>query len=116
MTGDSPYRLRVERRADGWTAQAERREDGARFGPEIVGATEGDAVERAWAWLGWQAGHARALEALQQAERAYHRAIAGTAFAAATDSPAAGDLQRDLLDAVDTARRELDRIRARNPL
>ena len=115
MTGDRAYRLRVERRADGWTAQAERVEDGARFGPEIAGATEADAAERAWAWLGWQAEHARALDTLQQAERAYHRAIAGTAFAA-TESPAAGDLQRDLLDAVDTARRELDRIRARNPL
>jgi len=116
MTEERPYRLRVEQRTDGWTAQAERRENGERFGPEIAGASESDAVERAWAWLGWQAEHARALETLQQAERAYHRAIAGTAFAAPTEHPAAGDLQRELLDAVDAARRELDRIRARNPL
>ena len=64
-------------------------------------------------WLEWQREHAAALEALQQAERAYHRTIAGSAFASPTEGPSAIELQKESLDAVEAARVRLDEIRAR---
>jgi hypothetical protein len=66
-------------------------------------------------WLEWQREHAAALEALQQAQRAYHRTIAGSAFANPTEGPSAIELQRESLDAVEAARVRLDEIRGRRP-
>ncbi len=66
-------------------------------------------------WLAWQREHAAALEALQQAQRAYHRTIAGSAFAGPTHGPGAIDAQKESLDAVDAARVRLDGIRHRRP-
>lgn len=66
-------------------------------------------------WQEWQREHTAALEALQQAQRAYHRTIAGSAFASATEGPSATEIQKESLDAVEAARVRLDEIRARRP-
>jgi hypothetical protein len=66
-------------------------------------------------WLEWQREHAAALEALQQAQRAYHRTIAGSAFASPTEGPSPVEMQKESLDAVEAARVRLDEIRARQP-
>ena len=66
-------------------------------------------------WLAWQREHAAALEALQQVQRAYHRTIAGSAFASATEGPSAAELQKESLDAVEAARVRLDEIRLSKP-
>ncbi len=71
--------------------------------------------EKSDAWLAWQREHSVALEALQQAQRAYHRTIAGSAFASATEGPSAIDMQKESLDAVEAARVRLDDIRTRQP-
>ena len=66
-------------------------------------------------WGGWQREHAEALTALQEAQRAYHRTIAGSAFASPTEGPSPIEMQKEALDAVETARRHLDEVRARQP-
>ena len=66
-------------------------------------------------WLEWQGEHTAALEALQQAQRAYHRTIAGSAFASPTEGPSAIELQKESLEAVEAARIRLDGVRARKP-
>ena len=66
-------------------------------------------------WTAWQREHTAALEALQQAQRAYHRTIAGSAFARPTEGPTAIELQQESLRAVEAARVRLDQIRARQP-
>ena len=66
-------------------------------------------------WLEWQREHTAALEALQQAQRGYHRTIAGSAFASPTEGPTAIELQKESLDVVEAARVRLDEIRARRP-
>ena len=71
--------------------------------------------EKSQAWVEWQAEHAAALEALQQAQRAYHRTNAGSAFASPTEGPSAVEMQKESLDAVESARVRLDEIRGRRP-
>ena len=66
-------------------------------------------------WAGWQREHAEALTALQEAQRAYHRTIAGSAFASPTEGPSPIEMQKEALDVVETARRHLDEVRARQP-
>ena len=66
-------------------------------------------------WLEWQREHTAALEALQEVQRAYHRTIAGSAFASPTDGPTAIELQKGSLQVVDAARVRLDEIRSRQP-
>ena len=66
-------------------------------------------------WQKWQREHAAALETLQQAQRAYHRTIVGSAFASPTDGPTAIELQKESLDVVEAARVRLDEIRERQP-
>ena len=66
-------------------------------------------------WREWQLEHAAALEALQQAQRAYHRTIAGSAFAGPTEGPTAIEMQKESLDVVEAARIRLDEIRGRKP-
>jgi hypothetical protein len=63
----------------------------------------------------WQSQHTAALENLQAAERAYHRAIAGSAFADPIANPAATEIQQASLDAVEAARVRLDEVRGQNP-
>ena len=66
-------------------------------------------------WLEWQHEHAAALEALQQAQRAYHRTIAGSAFVSPAEGPSAIELQKESLGVVEAARVRLDEIRGRCP-
>jgi hypothetical protein len=109
------YRLNAVERDGQWVARAKREENGRPFGAEYGGATETAALDGLSQWLDWQDEHQQALEALQAAERAYHRAIAGSAFANAEEEPAAGELQRESLDALEIARIRLDEVRNRKP-
>jgi hypothetical protein len=108
-------RIRTFEREGQWIARAEDEETGDPFGIETSGASEAAAVERLSNWLDWQRDHAEALQALQQAERAYHRTIAGSAFLRTTEDPSPIELQKESLDAVEAARIRLDEIRARKP-
>ena len=112
---DRRYRLVAAERDGRWTARAEREESGDPFGIEFAAASEADAVARLTGWLAWQAEHTGALEDLQRAERAYHRTIAGSAFASPTEGPSAIEMQKESLDAVEAARVRLDEVRARRP-
>ena len=96
-----------------WMARAVRDDNGDPFGIECAGASEAEAVARLTRWLDWQSEHTAALDALQQAERAYHRTIAGSAFANPTEGPSAIEIQKESLDAVEAERVRLDEIRAR---
>lgn len=109
------YRIVCLERDGQWIAHAERPDTGDPFGIECGGASEHEAKDRLGRWLEWQREHSDALEALQQAERAYHRAIAGSAFASPDEDPSPIELQRESLDAVEAARIRLDEIRNRRP-
>jgi siderophore synthetase component len=108
-------RIICSEREGRWVARAFRDDNGDPFGIECTAATRQEAVERLERWLDWQREHAAALEALQQAERAYHRTIAGSAFANPSEGPTAIELQKESLEAVEAARVRLDEIRARRP-
>ena len=107
--------LRAIARDGRWYARAEREDNRDPFGVECAAGTEEAAVAQLTAWLEWQAEHAAALNALQQAERAYHRTIAGSAFANPAEGPGAIELQKESLNAVEAARVHLDEVRARQP-
>lgn len=64
-------------------------------------------------WLNWQREHTEALAALQAAQHAYHRTVAGSAFVA--DTLEAVDAQKDALRRLEAARAHLDEVRARQP-
>jgi hypothetical protein len=63
----------------------------------------------------WRRAHAAALAELQDAQRAYHRTVAATAFQGAAEEPSAQEMRRASLDALDAARIKLDDVRARKP-
>jgi hypothetical protein len=111
--GDRRYRVLSTEREGQWLAHAEREDTGDPFGIECTGGSQDEAVRRLTRWLEWQHEHSAALEDLQRAERAYHRTIAGSAFASPTEGPSAIELQKASLDAVEAARVRLDEIRAR---
>src|SRR5205814_2964497 len=92
--GTARYRLSAVERDGQWIARAERVDTGDPFGIECAGASEHDARQRLTRWLEWQAEHTAALEALQQAERAYHRTIAGSAFASPNEGPSPIEMQK----------------------
>src|SRR6185295_18474271 len=116
LIGDKRYRLVCVERDGQWLAHAEREDTGDPFGIECGGANEAEALDGLTRWLEWQSEHSAALEDLQRAERAYHRTIAGSAFASPTEGPSAIELQKESLDALEGARARLDEIRARQPL
>jgi hypothetical protein len=113
--GNSRYRIVAAEKHGVWSAHAERLDTGDPFGVEQTAATEADAIERVARWLDWQSEHAAALEALQDAERAYHRAIAGSAFASPTEGPTPIEIQKESLQQVEAARLRLDEVRERRP-
>jgi hypothetical protein len=113
--GRRRYRLVSAEREGRWLARAERDDTGDPFGIECAGDSEQEATARLTRWLEWQAEHTAALEELQRAERAYHRTIAGSAFASPTEGPSALEMQKESLDAVESARVRLDEVRARRP-
>jgi len=111
--GQTTFTLQATERDGQWLARAARADNGDPFGIECAGPTEAEAIARLTGWLEWQSEHTAALEALQQAERAYHRTIAGSAFASPTEGPSAIEVQKESLDAVESARVRLDEIRGR---
>src|SRR4029453_5354187 len=108
-------RILCAERGGRWVAHAVREDTGDPFGIECAADTGQAAIEGLTRWLDWQRDHAAALDALQQAERAYHRTVSGSAFTSPTEGPTAVEIQRDALAAVETARIRLDNIRARKP-
>ena len=113
--GPIQYRIVTTAHDGHFLARAGRADTGDRFGIECSGATEDEAADRLSRWLEWQHEHAAALDELQRAERAYHRTIAGSAFASPTEGPSAVEMQKDSLEAVEAVRLRLDEIRARRP-
>ena len=109
------YRINTSERDGQWIARAHDEETGDLFGVEWSGHSERAAIERLERWLDWQREHAAALEALQQAERAYHRTIAGSAFLSPSEDPSPFELQKESLEAVEAARVRLDEVRGRQP-
>ncbi len=112
--GPHTYSRRTTEQAGTATAYAVRVDTGDRFGIDVTGNSEPEALDTLTRWLEWQYEHTQALATLQQAERAYHRAMADAAFAIARDSSAA-DGSRASLEQVDAARTTLDDVRARRP-
>jgi hypothetical protein len=115
VIGDLRYRITAVEREGQWVAYAERDDTGDRFGIEAVAASESEVLARLTRWLEWQAQHASALEALQTAENAYHRTLAGGAFVSASEGPSALERQKESLAAVEAARIRLDEIRGEKP-
>jgi len=109
------YRIITSERDGHVVARARRSDTGDPFGIECSGATVDEATRRLTAWLEWQGEHAAALAALQQAEQAYHRTIAGSAFASGVEGPSAVELQKESLEALEAARMRLDEVRIRKP-
>lgn len=107
-------RIESTERDGRWIARARREDTGDPFGIECAGETQAEAVARLQRWLEWQREHTTALEALQHTERAYHRTIAGSAFAGPED-PSGIELQKESFEALEAARIRLDDVRARKP-
>lgn len=112
--GPHTYTLHTTEQAGTATAHAVRVDTGDRFGIDVSGNSEPEALDKLTRWLEWQYAHTQALEALQQAERAYHRSMADAAFAIARDSHAV-DGSKASLEQVDAARKTLDDVRGRRP-
>ena len=115
VAGGVRYSIRAVEREGAWLAHAERADSGVRFGVEATAATELAAIEQIASWLLWQAEHAAAFEALQLAERDYHRTLAGSAFVSPVEGPSALERQNESLEKVEAARVRLDDVRARQP-
>ena len=109
------FDIRVSRRDGRSIAYAVRPETGDRFGADFAGTSDDEAVASLTRWLDWQDDHAAALEALQEAERAYHRAVASHMLAGEADRSAAGQQRSECLERVVSARERLDAIRVRRP-
>ena len=112
---DRRYRLLTTERDGRWMARAERETPAIRSESNAPATANAEATARLTRWLEWQREHAAALEELQRAERAYHRTIAGSAFASPTEGPSAIEMQKESLEAVEAARLRLDEIRGRKP-
>ena len=108
-------RIICDERNGDWVARAFRADTGDPFGIECAAPTRDEAIGRLERWIAWQREHAAALEALQQAERAYHRTIAGSAFANPIEGPTSVEIQNESLKAVEAARMRLDQIRGQKP-
>src|SRR3982751_3724729 len=100
---DTRYRLTATARDGTWIARATDVASGDPYGIECAGTTEHEAIARLTAWLEGQAEHAAALADLQQAERAYHRTIAGSAFVGPVEGPSPVERQKESLAAVEAA-------------
>ncbi len=112
--GPHTYSLHTTEQGGRNVAHAVRLDTGDRFGIDVTGGSEPEALDRLTRWLEWQYEHTQALEALQLAERAYHRSMADAAFAIARDSNAI-DGSKASLEQVDVARKALDDVRGRRP-
>ena len=111
--GNTSYRLFAKELAGSYLAHACRGEGAERFGIETSGTSADEAISKLTRWLEWQHQHTEALEKLQDAERAYHRTMAGAAFA--EDQAGLDSARKQTLDAMTAARNHLDDVRARRP-
>jgi len=115
VVGGVSYRIVVVERDGQHVAHAERADNGDRFGIDCAGDSREDAATRLKRWLEWQYEHVSALAELQRAEHAYHRTIAGSAFASPGEGPSAIEMQKESLEVLEAARLRLDDIRGRRP-
>src|SRR3954466_8094667 len=97
------HRIVTVERDGQWFAHALREDTGDRFGIECAGRSADEAAAQLTRWLAWQEEHAAAMDALQQAEHAYHRTIAGSAFANPSEGPTAIEMQKESLDVLEAA-------------
>ena len=109
------YRLFVLAAEDQFVARAFRADTGDRFGVDVAAHTEAAALQRLTAWLEWHHDHLNALDALRAAERAYHRAVATSAFVVQPDAHVQSEGEERSIEALDRARVALDEVRARQP-
>ncbi|MGE3704945.1 MAG: hypothetical protein AB7I13_06705 [Vicinamibacterales bacterium] len=115
VIGGQAFDIRSSSRAGRSHAHAVRLDTGDRFGPDFPGVDEPGARAAVTRWLEWQHEHAAALGALQDAERIYHRAVAGHAFGTREELDAGLQARRESLTQVEAARVRLDEVRARRP-
>jgi hypothetical protein len=115
IVGARRFSVDIRPELGGWTAQARCPETADPFGPAIADISADAATLRLTRWLEWQEGHAHAIEVLREAERAYHRLVAGRAFAPDPNDEMSEGVRRAALRDVETARRLLDAIRATRP-
>jgi hypothetical protein len=115
IVGGVRYRIVIIDRDGQHVAHAERADNGDRFGIDCAGASRDEAAARLRGWLDWQHEHISALAELQNAEHAYHRTIAGSAFSSPSEGPSAIEMQKESLEVLESARVRLDEIRARRP-
>lgn len=111
--GETTYSVTAVERDGGWVAEARKAPSGMRAGPSACAGTPDEAVARLVRWLEWQREHEDALAALQSAEQAYHRAIAGSAFAPGLAE--ATEVQQEALQRIEAARLRLGEIRQHQP-
>ena len=118
---DRRFNLTSIERAGQWIAHAIREDNGERFLFFCKAVLAALPKLPHWPDMlhtnDWQTGLLPVLlrETTPRAERDYHRAIAGSAFANPTESPGPFELQKESLEAVEAARVRLDEIRARKP-
>lgn len=111
--GSMSYQLFAKEQSGAFVAYACRGEHAERFGIETAGASADEALAKLTRWLEWQHQHTDALQQLQEAERVYHRTMAGAAFA--EDQTGIEAARTQALDAMNAARNQLDDLRARRP-
>jgi hypothetical protein len=112
--GNASFTLVVVERNGRWASHAVRVDDGQRFGIEVSASSAQEALDRLRRWLQWQHRHESALDELQQAERAYHRAMAGSAFGGSSSETESAE-RKNSLEAMKSARAQLDDLRAQRP-
>ena len=76
---------------------------------------EGDAIKKQFTFKDFLEAVAFVNRLAPEAERAYHRTIAGSAFLSPSEGPSAVEIQRESLEALEAARVRLDEVRARKP-
>jgi hypothetical protein len=113
VIGGTTYMFDVIERGDKWHANARKMPSGVRVGPTATGATADEAESGLVRWLEWQRDHEDALGALQAAQQAYHRAIAGSAFSSGLAE--ATELQHEGLQRIEEARLRLEEVRQAQP-
>ena len=111
--GDTTYAVTALESEGRWIAEARRVPSGMRIGPSGMAATADEAIGRLEHWLEWQREHEDALTTLQGVEQAYHRAVAGSAFASGLAE--ATEVQQEALKRVEEARVRLEEIRQEQP-
>lgn len=111
--GETSYQLFTKEQSGSYLAYACRGGGTERFGIETTGTSADDAISKLTRWLEWQHQHTDALAKLQDAERVYHRTMAGAAFA--EDQSGHDTARKETLETMTAARNHLDDVRARRP-